>query len=990
MAQSPQKIHRIGVDVGSTNTDCIILDPSKSKNPDRGILCSVKASTTPDVTSGIKTAIANALEKATVERESMAAVMIGTTHFVNAVIQADNHNLRKVAVLRLCGPYTREVPPFCDFPPVLARIMNGHTAYLDGGLEIDGRDITPLNEGQIRAECATIRAKGITDIVIVGVFSPLDTTGLQEEKTKQIILEEIPGADVVLSRDIRYIGFLERENASILNASIIKFARKTITGFVAAMRSLGLSSCPLFLTQNDGTLIDTETAKRCPIRTFSSGQTNSMSGASYLADLVSESEGRQVIVADIGGTTTDLCALLPSDFPRQAGAWVEVGGVRCAFPMPEVLCLGLGGGTKIVKQDTTVVKVGPESVGHRLLRDAFVFGGKTLTATDVAVAEGAAEIGDASLVKHLKGTELLRSAREEIKRLLERGVDSMKLSAEDAVLVLVGGGSIVQMDNLKGVAKIIRPPHFDCANAVGAAIAKVSGQIDTIEVLEGKNERATVEAAKQRAIDAAISAGADKDTVEIVSVENLPLEYSAVKATRLIIKAAGMLRPDALFNSVVAAEENIFEGATTNGNQHEEVVGKKPQDFATSASASINIAKYRPKVTADGTWLVSEIDCEFLATGCSVVACGGGGPGYNCYLAARAALREGKQMRVVDISTLPDDTLVFGTSTYGAPAVVSERLPSGTEAIDAISGVLPYFSVKKPGALIADEIGGMNGLRPLLTSTHWDVPTIDGDYMGRAYPRIYHSTTYVNGLPIVPCAQADGMGNTVAVSRCDDPIRLEKLQRKAALELGLLSQMAQAGMRVGDLKRCGVLGSTSLAWHIGRAIYQARQEKTSIVNAILRANPCGRLLYMGKIVDVHRFVSDGGYTEGTVKLRAIAAEDREVGEEAFNETRDMVLPFQNEYLYAALQDGKKEEIVCTVPDLISLIGMDGYALGTQDIKYGLRVNVIAFAGHLHWYTERGLELGGPNDFGYKDMKNVSVAPTYYDPVRVTDVFRPRG
>lgn len=107
-------------------------------------------------------------------------------------------------------------------------------------------------------------------------------------------------------------------------------------------------------------------------------------------------------------------------------------------------------------------------------------------------------------------------------------------------------------------------------------------------------------------------------------------------------------------------------------------------------------------------------------------------------------------------------------------------------------------------------------------------------------------------------------------------------------------------------------------------------------------------MYTGKIIDVHRFVSDGGYTEGCVRLRAIGADEREVGETVCAETRDMVLPFQNEYLYAALQDEKQEEVICTVPDLISLIGMDGYALGTQDIKYGLRVNVMAFVGHPHW------------------------------------------
>ena len=107
------------------------------------------------------------------------------------------------------------------------------------------------------------------------------------------------------------LGFLERENATIMNASILRFARRTINGFAAAMKSLGLS-CPLFLTQNDGTIIDAESAKAFPIKTFSSGPTNSMTGAAYLSGLDQE-KGRldtaPVIVADIGGTTTDVCAL---------------------------------------------------------------------------------------------------------------------------------------------------------------------------------------------------------------------------------------------------------------------------------------------------------------------------------------------------------------------------------------------------------------------------------------------------------------------------------------------------------------------------------------------------------------------------------------------------------------------------------------------------------------------------------------------------------
>jgi N-methylhydantoinase A/oxoprolinase/acetone carboxylase beta subunit len=71
---------------------------------------------------------------------------------------------------------------------------------------------------------------------------------------------------------------------------------------------------------------------------------------------------------------------LPSGFPRQAGTWVEIGGVRSSFPMPEVFSIGLGGGTKVEEVDGEV-KVGPESVGHRLNTEGLVFGGKTLTAT---------------------------------------------------------------------------------------------------------------------------------------------------------------------------------------------------------------------------------------------------------------------------------------------------------------------------------------------------------------------------------------------------------------------------------------------------------------------------------------------------------------------------------------------------------------------------------------------------------------------------------
>lgn len=92
---------------------------------------------------------------------------------------------------------------------------------------------------------------------------------------------------------------------------------------------------------------------------------------------------------------------------------------------------------------------------------------------------------------------------------------------------------------------------------------------------------------------------------------------------------------------------------------------KSAADFIVSPSAMVNIRDYSPEVDENGVWWVSEIDCEFLATGCSTLACGGGGPGYMCYLAARAAIQAGHRLPVVDIDTLPDDGWVLGSVSYG-------------------------------------------------------------------------------------------------------------------------------------------------------------------------------------------------------------------------------------------------------------------------------------------------------------------------------------
>lgn len=406
-------LYRIGVDVGGTNTDAAILDITAPDTPTRGVPASHKASTTPDITSGIESAIREVMNTSAVDQDRVLSVTIGTAHFINALVEADTRRLSRVAVIRLCGPFTRQIPPFSDFPSGLRRILDGGAYYLDGGLEIDGREIAPLDHEQIRSAVREIVAAGVRAVALVGVFAPLDHAGVHEEACKKIILKEAPGLDVVCSHDIGPPGLLERENATILNAAILRTAQNVTSGFKRAMARLR-HACPLYLSQNDDTLIDADTAAEYPIKTFASGTTNSMTGAAFLAGLDKvktitsdpadgpgdEKIGPQVLVVDIGGTTSDVCALLPSGFPRQAPGFVEVGGVRTAFSMPEVVSIGLGGGSKVeVQSESGEVTVGPGSVGHFLTEQAQIFGGSTLTATDIVVASGKAQLGDAGLVK---------------------------------------------------------------------------------------------------------------------------------------------------------------------------------------------------------------------------------------------------------------------------------------------------------------------------------------------------------------------------------------------------------------------------------------------------------------------------------------------------------------------------------------------------------------------------------------------------------------
>ena len=517
---------RIGVDVGGTNTDAVAIRG-------REVIAAHKTPTTDDVTSGISTGLERVLTDGGLDPGDVSAVMIGTTHFTNALVEA--RRLTRTAVVRLCGPATRALPPFVDWPERLRQPVDGGVFLVAGGHEFDGREIMPVDDGELAAVAAEIRSAGLQSVALSSVFSPVDDR--HERAAAAALAKMLPGVAMSLSSEIGRIGLLERENATIVNACLRGLADHIVAGFEASVRNLRIEA-PLYLSQNDGTLMSAGYANRYPVATFASGPTNSMRGAAHLSD------EPDCAVVDVGGTTSDI-GMLNGGFPREAMLAVEVAGVRTNFRMPDVISLGIGGGS-IVHVDGEA-RVGPTSVGHRLTERALVFGGDTPTATDVAVAGGIAEIGDPTLVKHLD-RGMVREAIEWIHARVGDAIERIKTGPGPVPVVLVGGASILLTDDIPGASRVARPDYFPVANAIGAAIAKVGGQVDRVVSLEVTPRAEALAAARTEAIDRCIASGAAPDTVELVDIDEIPLAYLPSNAVLIRLRAVGDLEvePDAI------------------------------------------------------------------------------------------------------------------------------------------------------------------------------------------------------------------------------------------------------------------------------------------------------------------------------------------------------------------------------------------------------------------------------------------------------------
>lgn len=344
-------------------------------------------------------------------------------------------------------------------------------------------------------------------------------------------------------------------------------------------------------------------------------------------------------------------------------------------------------------------------------------------------------------------------------------------------------------------------------------------------------------------------------------------------------------------------------------------------------------------------------DVEEIALGAGVLGTGGGG---NTYLGALELARElrlrGTHVDIVDVDTLADDALVCGVSSMGAPTVGVEKLPNGGEAGQAVRSLESHLG-RRMDAVAIGEIGGANALVPLVAGLKLDLPVIDGDGMGRAFPELQMDPFSIGGVPPAPFAVSDVHGNCVVFDRIDTPLRAEAFARQLTIEMGGSSMLVMPVMSGRQAKRHMIRGTLSLARDLGRCVLEARRDNTEPAGRVAAAAG-GRVLLRGKIIGLHRRTVEG-FAQGRLKIAA------------FRDAEDCLeIEFRNENLVAR----RRGRVVCSVPDLITILSLeDGEPIGTEMLRWGLRVAVIAMPAPKELKTPAALEVVGPGAFGFDDV-----------------------
>ena len=344
-----------------------------------------------------------------------------------------------------------------------------------------------------------------------------------------------------------------------------------------------------------------------------------------------------------------------------------------------------------------------------------------------------------------------------------------------------------------------------------------------------------------------------------------------------------------------------------------------------------------------------------FAKGCDVLGAGGGGPAGQTLPAALHAVAVHGPVRVVQLAELPADELVMPCALLGAPDVFVERIGTGRESVVIREQVEAHF--RRPvAALMCTEVGGSNGPMSVAFAAHAGLPLLDADGMGRAFPGVEQVAMQVAGITASPSVLADEHDRVVLV-QAESGEWLERLARNVATAFGNRGVSSEYVMTVEQADGAVVDGSMTTALRIGTVLEAAARDGFSTRSAVARlaGEFGGALLAECRVTGVHPIKNAATAAIATNTRRTILLEgvNRDEG-------RWLRLEAGHEY-HAVLEDG---ELRAVTPDVITLFDIhSGEPVPVPELRYGLRVVVLALPSPPTWRRPEGLALVGPRAFG---------------------------
>lgn len=490
-------MYRLGVDVGGTFTDLLLIDESTGDGH------RVKTPSTPaDPSAAVLTGVDKVCAAAGIGPDQVTRLMHGTTVATNTVLEGKGARVGLLVTegYRQVLQIARSLVPgglagWIVWPKPEPLVDLRHTVEVPERRDATGALVSPLDEDLLRQRLGALTGSGIEAVTVALLNAYADAT--HERRVAEIVQEVLPGLPISLSCDVLpEIREYERTLSTVVNAYVSPMVTRYLDNLTREVRDRGVDG-QLLVLRSDGGLASTEQAVAAPVNLLLSGPAGGVTGALWAARLAGHGN---LLTLDMGGTSTDVS--LVEDHAPRISRETAVGDLRVRAPSVDVRTVGAGGGSIAhVPELTRALRVGPHSAGADPGPAAYGRGGTEATVTDANVVLGylpeallggemrldaAAARAAVQRVADAVGVGLERAASGIVEIVNESMHGALRLVSvqqgydpRDFALMVLGGAGPLHgnaLGQLLGSWPVIVPPSPGVLNAYGDATTRLRNE----------------------------------------------------------------------------------------------------------------------------------------------------------------------------------------------------------------------------------------------------------------------------------------------------------------------------------------------------------------------------------------------------------------------------------------------------------------------------------------------------------------------------------